>query len=387
MATLATRLAAVALVVALTGAGLPAPVKAMETLAREAIVVEMATGAVLFEKAADASMPPASMSKMMTVYTVFERLKDGRLSLDDTFTVSRRAWRLGGARSGSSTMFLEPDSRVKVEDLLRGIIVQSGNDACIVIAEGLAVSEEAFAREMTARARELGLTGSIFTNATGWPDPDHRTTARDMALLAEHTIRDFPQFFPLYSERSFTYNGILQYNRNPLLRLGVGVDGLKTGHTEESGFGLTATAKRDNRRLIVVVNGLPSKKARGREAGRLLDWGFSEFNNYQLFKAGEEVLKADVWLGQDARVPVVIDRDVVVTLERKARKNLKVLVRHKGPVRAPVKAGDVIASVEISATDFKTLTIPLRAGGDVQRLGLFGRLLAAFRYIILGNSG
>ena len=216
------------------------PALAIETIAKQAFLIDMTTGEVLFEKNADQPMAPASMSKMMTAYMIFERLRDGSLTLEDTFTVSENAWRKGGAKSGGSTMFLEPGKRVKLEDLLRGIIVQSGNDACIVVAEALASSEAAFAEEMTVRAKELGLQNTVFKNATGWPDPEHLTTAQDLALLAKRTITDFAEYYHYYAEKEFTYNTIRQINRNPLLYKNIDVDGLKTGHTVESEYGLTA---------------------------------------------------------------------------------------------------------------------------------------------------
>jgi len=363
------------------------PAAAVETAAREAFLMDAVTGAVLFEKAPNTAMAPASMSKMMTVYMLFERLHDGALSLDDTFRVSENAWRKGGAKSGSSTMFLEPGKRVSVEDLIHGIIVQSGNDACIVVAEALASSEQAFAEQMTERGRELGLTGSTFRNATGWPDPEHRMTPRDLAILANRTISDFPEYYHYYSEREFTYNGIRQTNRNPLLYKEMGADGLKTGHTEESGYGLTASAVRNERRLILVVNGLPTRKARSMEPERLFDWGFREFNNYALFTAGDVVDKADVWLGQATSVPLVIEKDVLLTMARKARRKMKVTLSYDGPIPAPVKQGDVIAKVVIAAPGQDDVEIPLVAGASVARLGLVGRLGAALKSILWGESG
>ncbi len=375
-------------VFALAVAAVPASsAVAIETIAREAILIDTATDAVLFEKDARKQMPPASMSKMMTAHMVFERLRDGRLSLDDTFQVSRKAWRKGGAKSGSSTMFLEPGKRVKVEDLLRGIIIQSGNDACIVIAEGLASSEQAFANEMTEKGREIGLIDTTFRNATGWPDEGHLTTAYDLAVLAKHTIREFPEFYPLYSEKSFTYNGIRQGNRNPLLYKNMGADGLKTGHTKASGYGLAATVKRGDRRLILVVNGLPSVKARSRESERLLEWGFREFDNYVLFDGTEVVTEAEVWLGEEATVPLVVDRKLVITLPRKARRQMKVTVSYEGPIAAPITKGDELAKLVISAPDVDPIEMPLRAGADVHRLGFLGRFGAALKYILWGASG
>jgi len=366
--------------------GLPGPATAIESAARQALLVEMATGAVLFEKDADDLMHPASMSKMMTVYMVFERLRDGRLSLDDALPVSENAWRKGGAKSGGSTMFLDLGSRVKLEDLIHGIIVQSGNDACIVVAEALAGSEETFAAEMTDRARELGLQDTTLRNATGWPHPEHLTTARDLAILARRTIEDFPDFYHYYDDKVFTYNGIRQTNRNPLLYRDVGADGLKTGHTEASGYGLTASATHGDRRLILVVNGLSSVKERAREAERLVSWGFREFENYALLKAGEVVTDAEVWLGRDPVVPLVIEKDLTITLPRKARREMKVTVRFDGPVPAPIRQGTPLATLSVQAPGRDPVEVPLVAGADVEQLGIVGRLGAALRHIVWGQS-
>ncbi len=365
----------------------PAHGAAIETIAREALLMDVTTGAVLFEKDSDKPMPPASMSKMMTAHMLFERLKEGSLSLDDTFSVSERAWREGGAKSGGSTMFLAPGSRVRVEDLIRGIVVQSGNDASIVVAEGLASSEEAFAQEMTAHARKIGLNHSTFRNATGLPDPEHLTTARDLALLAIETIQEFPEYYRYYSEKQFTYNGIRQGNRNPLLYSDTGVDGLKTGHTEASGYGLTASAKRGDRRLVLVLNGLPSMKVRSHESERLLEWGFREFENYKLYAAGSTVAEADVWLGQERSVPLVIDKDVVITLPRKARGEMKVAATFESPLPAPIAKGAKLAKLVITAPGVDPVEVPLVAGAEVEQLGIFGRLGAALKYLLWGNAG
>lgn len=359
----------------------------IETQAREAILLDPQTNTVLLNKNGDESMPPASMSKMMTVYMLFESLKDGRVSLEDKFRVSENAWRTGGAKSGSSTMFLPPNSEVKVEDLIRGIIVQSGNDACIVVAENLAGSEEAFAKRMTDRARELGMMNTTFANATGWPHPDHRTTALDLAILAERTINDFPEYFHYYSEREFTFNDIRQANRNPLLYGYAGADGMKTGHTEEAGYGLTGTATQGDRRLIVVVNGLDSNKARSSEPARLLDWGFREFGNYALFKAGDTVEIAPVWLGTAPTVEMKITRDVHITMTRKARRNMKVTVRYASPIPAPLAAGQQIGTLTVEAPGFETIETPLTSAADVGQLGMFGRLGAALEFLLWGESG
>ncbi len=360
---------------------------AIETTASSAIIVDSTTGATLLEKDADAPMPPASMSKLMTLYMLFDRLKSGALSLDDKFRISDNAWRKGGAKSGSSTMFLRPRTRVRVEDLIRGIIVQSGNDACIVVAESLSGSEAAFASEMTEKARELGMTGSRFANATGWPHPDHRMTPRDLAILAQRLIDDFPEYYHYFSEIEFTYNGIRQMNRNPLLYKEMDSDGLKTGHTQESGYGLTASIKRHDRRLIIVVNGLPSKKARSAEPERLLEWAYREFANYGLFKAGETVEEAEIWLGDAARVPLIISQDIHLSLPRKDRRKMKVTVSYTGPIPAPIKKGQRLAKLVISTPSTETREYPLVAGADVEQLGLIGRLMAALQTILWGESG
>ncbi len=309
-------------------------VPAIEVNAKQVIVVEYGTGAVLLNKDADTVMFPASMTKMMTTYLLFERLKNGSLSLEDTFGVSETAWRKGGSK-----MFVKVGDRVKVEDLIRGIVVQSGNDATIVVAEGISGSEEGFAELMTEKARDLGMRETTFRNASGWPDPEHVTSARDLAILAERTIQDFPDYYHYYSEKSFKYNNIKQANRNPMLYKDIGADGLKTGHTEASGYGLTASAVRGGRRIVVVANGFQSVKARAAGGARLIDWGFRTWNNYTLFEGGEKVIDASVWLGDQQSVPVVIEKPLVITIPRKSRRKLKVAVSYNEPIAAPVAAG------------------------------------------------
>lgn len=356
------------------------PAIAIETQAKQAILVDSETGAVLFEKNADESMAPSSMSKLMTIYMVFERLRDGRLSLEDKLSVSTKAWRKGGSK-----MFVKEGDKVSIEDLIRGVVVQSGNDACIVIAEGLSGDEETFAQEMTERGRELGLENSVFKNATGWPDLGHTMTARDLTILAQRTVQDFPEFFHYYSEKNFTYNGISQGNRNPLLYKNVGADGLKTGHTEIGGFGLVASAERRGRRLLLVLNGLPSIKARSKESERLLEWGFREFNNYRLYLAGDTVTQAAVWLGDAEEVPLVIENDLVITMPKKSRRKMKVITRFEEPISAPIRAGQESAQLVVSAPGFETLEIPLVAGEGVGRLGALGRVVSALNYLIWGS--
>jgi D-alanyl-D-alanine carboxypeptidase (penicillin-binding protein 5/6) len=354
---------------------------AFETPARAAILVDLQSDQVLYAKNADEPLPPASMSKLMTAFMVFEQLEAGRLSLDDTFPVSEKAWRKGGSK-----MFVEVGSRVRVEDLLRGIIIQSGNDACIVVAEALAGSEEAFAEQMTARARELGLTHTTLRNASGWPDPEHLMSVRDLATLARTLIERFPNYYTLYSEKEFTYNGIRQYSRNPLLHRDAGADGLKTGYTEEAGYGLAASAVRDGRRLVLVLAGLERAGDRAREAERLLEYGYRQFKSYQLFSAGEAVGQAGVWLGSEATVPLVLDQDVVISLTPEGRRDLAVKVVYDGPIPAPVVKGAKVAELEIVAPGIESRRLPLLASREVPAASLLSRMTNAIGYLIWGPS-
>ena len=372
------RLSTLALAVSLAS---PPPAAATETAAKFAILLDYDTGAVLLEKNADEPTAPASMSKLMTLYMIFERLKAGSLRLEDTFPVSEKAWRMGGSK-----MFVGINTRVKLEDLLRGIVVQSGNDACIVIAEGLARNEAAFAEKMTERAREIGLTNSTFVNSTGWPDPDHTMSVRDIAKLSAIIIKEFPEYYPLFAEKTYTYNNIKQGNRNPLLYGYDDADGLKTGRTKASGYGLAASVNRQGRRLILVVNGLASRKQRTRETVRLLDWAYREFDNFKLFSAGETVDNAAVWLGEDAEVPLIIENEMTLTLPRKSRRKMEVKVSYDGPIAAPIRSGERLAILTISAPDTETQQIPLIAGKNISRLGMFGRLSAALRYLAWGAA-
>jgi D-alanyl-D-alanine carboxypeptidase (penicillin-binding protein 5/6) len=361
-----------------------AQAQVIETSAREALLLDFETGTVMLSKGADQPMPPSSMSKLMTTLMVFEQLKSGRLSLDDTFTVSENAWSKGGAASGGSTMFLEPNSTVRLEDLLRGIIVQSGNDACIVVAEHLAGSEAAFADMMNRRAPDLGLKDSSFRNATGLPHPDHLMSPRDLAQLAKVIITEYPAYYPFYSEKEFTFNGITQHNRNPLLYKSIGADGLKTGHTSVAGYGLTASAKQGGRRLILVLNGLDSARARSEEAERIMSWGFRTFENVEMFKPGDTVTEAEVWLGQTETVPLVLPDGLTVTLPRNARRTMTVKVRYDGPVPAPIERGQPIATLVIEVPDMDPLTFDLQAGTTVERMGLFNRMFAKLRHVVIG---
>ena len=362
--------------IALTG---HATAASFDTKARHAYLVDLTTGTVLMEKASEARMPPASMSKLMTAYLVFERLKNGSLNLDDEFPISKKASQKGGSR-----MFLSEGARVKLEDLIRGIVIQSGNDACIVVAEGLAGSEEAFAKLMNAKAKMLGLVGSSFANATGWPDPNHYMTAKDLATLAERLLQDFPEYYHYYSARSFEYSGITQKNRNPVLDRVEGADGFKTGYTDDSGYGLTASAERDGRRLIMVLNGLNSASERASEAERILNWGFNAFGAYKLIRAGETVEIAEIWLGEKDAAALVMDKDLTVTLPRASRQNLKVVVRYDGPVPAPVYKGERLGSIIVTAPNIEPIERPLHVAETVERVGPVGRVLETVNAMIGG---
>ena len=368
-----------ALAVLALGLVLVNPAHAYETAATQAILIDADTGTVLYEKNADETTFPSSMTKLMTMYLVFAHLADGSLSLDDELPVSEKAWRMQGSK-----MFVEVGNSVRVEDLIRGVVVQSGNDATVVLAEGLAGSEEAFAVEMTETARALGMTGSEFRNASGWPDPEHVTTARDLAILAQRTIQDFPQYYHYYAEEVFVWHDIEQHNRNPLLYNTPGADGLKTGHTEAAGYGLTASAEREGRRLILVVNGLTSTQERASEGQRLMEYGFREFETYDLFAAGETVTDADVWLGQEDSVPLVLEGPLSLTMSRSARQDMTVTVAYDGPVPAPIAAGQPIARLIVAAPEMKTVELPLLAGQAVPELSMFSRLGAAIGYLVFG---
>jgi D-alanyl-D-alanine carboxypeptidase (penicillin-binding protein 5/6) len=361
------------------GAPATTPIGPLDTAAKYAIAIDYHTGATLLDKDADVAMVPSSMTKLMTAYIVYGLLKAGRLTLTQELPVSERAWRMGGSK-----MFVSLGTQVKVEDLIRGMIVQSGNDACIVLAEGIAGSEEQFAELMNAKARELGLDKSHFRNATGWPDAEHRMSARDIATLARRLITDFPEFYKYDAEKSFKYNNIEQANRNPLVQKGL-ADGLKTGHTDEAGYGLVASALRGGRRVILMVNGLNTMRARSEESERLLEWTFREFENVNLFAAGDTVEHVPVWLGATPTVPLVGGRDVVVTMPRGWRAKAKVSVAYESPVRAPVVRGTPMGKITVTGPGVPDLEIPLLAGADVARMGLIGRAGAVVTRMVTGG--
>ncbi len=359
---------------------------AFETAARNAILMDFDTGTYIYTKNHQDQMAPASMSKLMTVYIIFDRLKSGLLSLDDEFTVSENAWRKGGAASGGSTMFLKIGENVKVDDLLRGIIVQSGNDACIVAAENIAGSEEDFASLMNETAHKIGLKNSIFANSTGLPDENQRMSAEDLAILAREIIKEYPEYYHIFQEKEFVHNGIKQGNRNPLLYSMTGADGLKTGHTEEAGFCLTGSAVRGGRRLIEVVGGLSSNKERSEESERLMSYGFREFGNYKVLSKGTTLEKAKVWYGKDKTVDMVVSDDVLLTLQKNQIKNYRIKVIYNEPLVAPIKKGSAVGVAELIAPSGDVKTIQLVAAKDVARIGLLKKIIENAKYYIRGNK-
>jgi serine-type D-Ala-D-Ala carboxypeptidase (penicillin-binding protein 5/6) len=355
------------------------PLGPVDTAARWAFIQDFATGATLLDKGADVQMPPSSMTKLMTIYLVYDRLKQGHMKLEDELLVSERAWKMGGSK-----MFVQVGTQVKVEDLIRGIIVDSGNDACIVFAEAISGSEEQFVELMNVKAKELGLTNSQFRNSTGWPDPEQHMSCRDIATLARRIIRDFPEYYHYDAEKTFKYNNIDQGNRNPLVQKGT-ADGLKTGHTEAGGYGLAASAKRGERRVIIVLNGLDSMHQRAEEGERLMDWAFANFEDVTLFAAGDVVERVPVWLGTSPTVPLVGGRDLVVTMPRNWRKNASIKVSYDSPLRAPVAKGTTLGKLVVSGDGVPTMEVPLLAGDDVPLLGLPGRAMAVLSRYMTGS--
>jgi D-alanyl-D-alanine carboxypeptidase (penicillin-binding protein 5/6) len=356
------------------------PGAGIDTQAKHALVIEVETGTVLLDKLADEHMPPASMSKIMTAYMVFDMLKQGRAKVEDELPVSERAWRLQGSK-----MFVPIGGRIKIDDLLKGVIIQSGNDACLVLAEGLAGSEEAFVEMMNQKATQIGLKDSHFANVDGLPSPDHWMTARDLATLSIRTIQDFPEYYHYYSQMEFEFNNIKQGNRNPLLYKGGGADGLKTGHTEEAGYSLTASVKRENRRIVLVLGGLPTMKARAQESERLIEWAFREFNDYKLFAVGDKVEDAEVWLGAEPKVALTVARDLVVTLPRRTRKEMKVTVEYDRPIPAPIAKGQPLGKVIVTAPDVPPAELPLVAAASVDRMDAIGRIATLAGYLVWGG--
>ncbi|MBE1282793.1 MAG: D-alanyl-D-alanine carboxypeptidase [Rhodobacteraceae bacterium] len=360
----------------------PVTASAFDTKARAAYVVDQTTDTILLAKNAEDPLPPASMSKLMTLYVAFEALRDGRLTLDERLPVSSHAMSYKG-----STMFLNTQDRVRVEDLLRGIIVLSGNDACVVIAEALSPdgTEAGFARYMTERARQMGMDHSTFANSNGWPAAGHRMSVEDLAILAERLIEDFPEYYPLFAETEFLFDGRAPSNtrnRNPLLRLGIGADGLKTGHTQEAGYGLVGSARQGDRRVIFVISGLDSTNARAEEAESIVNWSFRQFAEKTIAKAGQKIASAEVWMGGQPEVGLVPAEDLAILLPALGNKSVSAEVVYTGPVQAPIKAGQQLAELVVVPGDLPEMRLPLVAETDVPTGGFLVRVRTAAELLI-----
>jgi serine-type D-Ala-D-Ala carboxypeptidase (penicillin-binding protein 5/6) len=358
------------------------PARAFETAATAAWVYDMTTGTVLMDKNADEPLPPASMSKLMTINMLFEALKDGRVTMDTTFAVSDRAVQM--TRDGGSTMMLQHEDRPTVEDLIHGMIINSGNDACVVVAEGLAGTEEAFAQQMTLRGPAIGLTHSTFKNSSGWPADGHRMSMRDLGILGKRLIEDFPEYYPIFGMTEFSYKDRSpdnRFNRNPLLDLGIGADGLKTGHTSEAGYGLVGSAKQGDRRIIFAITGLPSDQARAEEAERIVGWAFRQFSEKTVAKAGVRVAEAEVHLGDADTVGLIPAEDVKLLVPALVQGNVTAEVVYNGPLLAPVVKGSAVAELIVHAPDLPDRRIPLVAESDVGTAGFVKRVTTAGRVL------
>lgn len=348
----------------------------LETPASHMMLIDYNSGTVLAEKGAGAKMYPSSMTKMLTLYVIFDRLKQGIVSLDSQFTVSENAWRMQGSK-----MFVPLGASIPLADLIMGISVQSGNDACVTAAEGIAGSETAFAQIMNETAKKLGMKDSNFVDSSGWPNPNHYTTAHDLAVLAVALVRDFPQYYHYFSELEFTYHGIRQYNRNLLLKdKPLGVDGLKTGHTEAAGYGITLSAKEmaTGRRLVLVINGLDSEAARAEEGKKLLVWGFRNFSEVQVASPNKPVVQAKVWMGEQETVPLAPKTPLVLSIGHAAKDRLKMEAQYSGPINAPIRVGDELGKLVLTLPNGATKEVPLIAAASVERLGWLARGLRAY---------
>ena len=352
----------------------------IQTPAKQVIIYDHEVDEVLFEKNADQLMKPASMAKVMTSYIVFDRIKDKSLNMSDTFLVSDKAWRMGGSRS-----FLELNSNVTIKDLLLGLIVQSGNDAAVVLAEGISGDEEAFAREMNRYAKTLGMKDTYFTNSTGWPHPDLQTTSRDLVMLTKRIIDDFPELYNLYKEKIFTYNKIKQSNRNPLLYTMNGADGLKTGHTNESGYGLIGSVKRNDRRVTIVINGLNSKKKRRFESKRLFNIVFRETTLLSLFSNQKSLVEADVWLGKKNKVNLIASKPFKKIISPFELNKTKIKLEWMNPISAPITKGSVLGKIYINIPGQQTFQEDLISSEDVGKMSSLIRVKSILKFLLYGD--
>ena len=354
--------------------------QAFDTLAKQAVLIDVDTRSILFEKNSQERMPTSSMSKVLTMYIVFDTIKQGRLKMTDTVNISQNAWKMEGSK-----MFAPLNTQVKVEDLVQGVIIQSGNDAAVALAEAVSGSESAFAELMNKKAAELGMKNSHFMDASGMPDPNHYSTCYDLALLSYRLINDFPEYYHYFSQKDFTYNNIKQGNRNPLLYRNIGADGVKTGHTDIAGYGLIGSAIQNGRRLIVVFNGTNSMQERADEGAKLLDWGFRNFTPINLFKKGDTVEQAAVWFGAQPNVPVVVNEPIKGIYKVGEQDKLKVTAVIDEPVQAPVKAGQEIGVLNVKMGDFPARSYKLYAGADVGEMGFFDRMILRSKLLFSGG--
>ena len=357
-----------------------------ESKARQAILIDARTGRVMFEKDADTAVPPASMSKLMTMIMVFEALKADLLTLDEEFVISEDAWRRGGASSGGSTMYAELNSRIKLADLIPGVIVQSANDACIAIAEGMFGSESIFAQKMTERAKAIGARNATFRNSTGLPDPEHRMSVRDLSIMARYIITEFPEYYKYYSIPQFTWNKITQQNRNPLLKDYPGADGMKTGYTKEAGYGMVGSAMRDGRRLVMVIAGLKSINERKQEAQALLDWGFRQFRGIDVYAKGDKVGKARVWGGTGRNVDLLTMENVRVALSPQEQDIVEMKLAYDGPLMAPVEAGTKVGTVRFMVDGMTIADVPVETAAAIPAdESMWSRALDSIYIMIFGS--
>ena len=366
----------------LAAGALPAQAAGIDTPARHAALMDAATGEFLFEKDGDVLMPPSSMSKLMTIEVLFDALKKGSVKLTDAFHVSPKAWRMTGSK-----MFTRVDTEITVENLIQGIIVVSGNDACVVVAEGMAGSEEAFAQRMTKRAREIGLTKSTFANASGLPDPGQQMTARELAILARHLITAYPEYYHYFGQPEFNWERITQPNRDPLLGKFPGADGLKTGHTDDGGYGLVASADQDGRRLILVVNGLGSERERETESKRLLTIGYRDFKAYDLVLADQVLGTAPVFGGIAKEVGLTIAAPVRRVMNVDTRARMKASLDYSAPLKAPVKKGTKVGTLTIAVPDSEPTVVDLVTNADVARTGPVGAFTLGLAHLFFGEMG
>lgn len=358
---------------------------APETEAKQAIILDYDTGTVLYEKNADEKMPTSSMSKVMTTIVAYDQLRDGKIKWDQEFPVSERAWKEGGSASGGSTMFLNLNTMVKVEDLIKGIVIQSGNDACITLAEGIAGTEENFVDLMNRKAEDIGMKDTHFMNANGLPDPNHYSTARDLAKLGVHLIKNYPEDYKFYSEKEFVYNNIKQGNRNPLLYAGLGADGIKTGHTQEGGYGLIGSAVAAGRRIVMVINGAPTMESRAAESEKLMKWAEVSFKNVNLVNKGKVVAKAPVVLGAVREVTMAPAEDLRMTVSAFSKSPATMNATYNVPLKAPIKAGEKIGTLTVKVGAYPVKEIPLVAVSDVAEASFFSRLAEKFMILIVGT--